>query len=191
MLASPSGRTRVDLQRARADRGEHPRLAVRRSQRRAPARRLRGSRRRPCARSPCRPGERLSAPPDPGCAASTCRPSTRRRTPARARRTVSPARCDRSDTMMSLRQRRAFLGRELVGDRPSRRPRREAEQLALDEVVDLHDAAVDVVFEIVAVLLPVGAVLGHLDRWLSSCVMWGLTGNPSACEEVRASRGAT
>ena len=52
-------------------------------------------------------------------------------------------------------QRGALLGRELVGDGPARRPRREAEPLALGEVVDLHDDTVDLVGEVVAVLLPV------------------------------------
>ena len=51
----------------------------------------------------------------------------------------------------------ALLRRELEGDRPARRLRREAELLALGEVVDLHDHAVDLVVEVVAVLLPVPA----------------------------------
>ena len=55
-------------------------------------------------------------------------------------------------------QRGALLGRELVGDGPARRPRREPEPLALGEVVDLDHHAVDLVAEVVAVLLPVQAV---------------------------------
>ena len=57
-----------------------------------------------------------------------------------------------------LEQRRALLRRELVGDGPAGRLRREAELLALREVVDLHDDAVDLVAEVVAVLLPALAV---------------------------------
>ena len=56
----------------------------------------------------------------------------------------------------------ALLGRELVGDRPARRPRREPELLALVDVVDLHDDTVDLVAEVVAVLLPVLAVGEHV-----------------------------
>ena len=48
---------------------------------------------------------------------------------------------------------RALLRRELVGDRPARRPGRDAEPLALVDVVDLDDDAVDLVAEVVAVLL--------------------------------------
>ena len=59
-------------------------------------------------------------------------------------------------------QRRALLRRELVGDRPARRPRREAEAGPLLDVVDLDDDAVDLVVEIVAVLLPVLAVAEHV-----------------------------
>ena len=46
-----------------------------------------------------------------------------------------------------------LLGRELVGDRPARRARREAHLRALAEVVDLHDHAVDLVAERVPVRL--------------------------------------
>ena len=60
---------------------------------------------------------------------------------------------------------RAFLRRELVGDRPARRPRREPEHLALRPVVDLDDHAVDLEVELVSTLLPVEAVLGdRVDR---------------------------
>ena len=59
-------------------------------------------------------------------------------------------------------QRRALLRRELVGDRPPRRPRRRAEPGALLDVVDLDDDAVDLVAEVVAVLLPVLAVGGDV-----------------------------
>ena len=46
-----------------------------------------------------------------------------------------------------------LFGRELERDRPARRLAREAELVALREVVDLHDRAVDVVAERVAVRL--------------------------------------
>ena len=74
------------------------------------------------------------------------------------------------DTMMSLQQRGAFLGRELVGDRPARRLAGQAERRAQREVVDLDHDAVDLVGEVVAVLLPVlaervrrGEVVHHGD----------------------------
>ena len=46
-----------------------------------------------------------------------------------------------------LQDRRRLLGRELVGERPARRARDEAEALLQVEVVDLVDDAVDVVAE--------------------------------------------
>ena len=92
---------------------------------RAPDRRPRGSRRRPCARSPCRRAGRPCARPRPRCAASRARRSSRRRTPARASangvaRPVRPML-----TMMSAQERRLLLGRELVRDRPAGRLARE------------------------------------------------------------------
>ena len=51
--------------------------------------------------------------------------------------------------------RRLLFGRELVRDRPARRPRRESHLLALAVVVDLHDDAVDLVTERVALRLDV------------------------------------
>ena len=50
-----------------------------------------------------------------------------------------------------VEDRGLLLGRELVRDRPARRPRREAHLGALAEVVDLHDDTVDLVAERVAV----------------------------------------
>ena len=67
----------------------------------SPARRPRGSRRRPCARSRCRPAARPCARPRPRCAASPARRWSRRRTPARAARTAWPARCGRCSRWMS------------------------------------------------------------------------------------------
>ncbi len=60
-----------------------------------PDRRPRGSRRPPCGRRPCRPAARPCARPRPRCATSRARRSSHRRTPARAGRTVWPARSDR------------------------------------------------------------------------------------------------
>ena len=56
----------------------------------------------------------------------------------------------------------ALLGRELVGDRPARRARREPEALALGDVVELHHHAVDLVPEVVSMVLPVQAVGEHV-----------------------------
>ena len=86
----------------------------------------------------------------------------RRRTPARAGRTgvARPVRPDRHEDVEQLGG--PLLGRELVGDRPPRRPAGEAELAAPAEVVDLHDHAVDLVVEVVAVLLPPLAVRLHL-----------------------------
>ncbi len=75
----------------------------------------------------------------------------------RCRPTGSP------DRHLDVEQRgRAFLGRELVRDRPPRRPRRDAEHVALAEIVDLDDHTVDLVVEVVTMLLPVEAVRGDL-----------------------------
>ena len=60
-----------------------------------------------------------------------------------------------------LEQRRALLGRELVGDRPPGRVRGRAERPLEGEVVHLHDDPVDLVAEVVAVLLQVAAVREH------------------------------
>ena len=51
----------------------------------------------------------------------------------------------------------ALLGRELVGDGPPRCLARDAELGPLVEVVDLDDCAVDLVWQVVAVLLPMHA----------------------------------
>ncbi len=67
-----------------------------------------------------------------------------------------------TDTMMSRSSGGALLGRELVGDRPARSPRGDAEALALCDVVDLDHHAVDLVVEVVAMFLPVQAVGGDL-----------------------------
>ena len=114
------------------------------------------------------------------------RPSSRRRTPARARRTASPARCARS-TPGCREQRRALLGRELVGDRPARRPRRRAEPGPLGDVVDLDDDAVDLVAEVVAVRLPVPAVGGDVVERRRTPATSGLTGKPSDRRNARLS----
>ncbi len=55
--------------------------------------------------------------------------------------------------------RHAFLGRELVGDRPPRGVARRAERLPLREIVDLDDDTVDLVGQRVALVLPAAAVL--------------------------------
>ncbi len=52
---------------------------------------------------------------------------------------------------------RALLGRELVGDRPSRRAGGRAELALQREVVDLDHHTVDLVVEVVAALLPAAA----------------------------------
>ena len=60
------------------------------------------------------------------------------------------------DRHLDVAQHRgALLRRELEGDRPARRTRREPEQLALGELVDLGDGTVDLVRQVVAMLLPV------------------------------------
>ena len=82
----------------------------------------------------------------------------RRRRRARAGRTAWPSRCARCDTMMSVQQGRALLGRELEGDGPAGRLGGGAQLAAQGQVVDLHHHAVDLVVEVVAVLLPVHAV---------------------------------
>ncbi len=57
---------------------------------RRPARRSRGSRRRPCAGPPCRRSARPCARPRRRCAGSPARPSSRPPAPAPSRRTASP-----------------------------------------------------------------------------------------------------
>ena len=61
-----------------------------------------------------------------------------------------------------LEQSRALLGRELVGDRPSRRLRRGPELGALGQVVDLDHHPVYLVREVVSVREPVAAEVVHL-----------------------------
>ena len=63
-----------------------------------------------------------------------------------------------------------LFGREFVGDRPSRRARREAHLCALAKIVDLHDDSVDVVaqsvasrFHLFAALVHAGEIVEHLD----------------------------
>jgi hypothetical protein len=56
---------------------------------------------------------------------------------------------------------RSFLGRELERDRPPRGARREAEEFALRQLVDLGHYSVDLVAEVVAVLLPVAGEPVH------------------------------
>ncbi len=63
---------------------------------------------------------------------------------------------------MSRQQGGALLRRELVGDRPPRRPRGDTEPGALRGVVELDDDTVDLVVEVVAALLPVQTVGGDL-----------------------------
>ena len=93
-FASPSSRTSgCAAHRARGRELPLARPALAAS--RAPARRPRGSRRPPCARSRCPPAARLCARPRLRCAASPSRRWRRRRTPARAPRTASRARCGR------------------------------------------------------------------------------------------------
>ncbi len=68
-----------------------------------------------------------------------------------------------ADRDHDVEQRRgALLGRELVGDRPPGRPGGDAELGAGGEVGDLHDGAVDLVGQIVAVLLPALAEGHHV-----------------------------
>ena len=77
-----------------------------------------------------------------------------------------------------------LLGRELERDRPARRLAREAELVALREVVDLHHRAVDVVAERVAVRLDALAELVDRRRATSSCSMWSFTGSPRSRSHV-------
>ena len=73
----------------------HPLPQALRAAGRAPARRSRGSRRRPCAARRCRRGGRPCGPPRGRCAASPARPSSRRPASAPSPRTASPGRCGR------------------------------------------------------------------------------------------------
>ena len=57
-----------------------------------------------------------------------------------------------------------LLRRVLVGDRPARRPRRRAEPALQRDLVDFDHHAVDFVFDVVAVLAPVGDAFGDRRR---------------------------
>ena len=72
-----------------------------------------------------------------------------------------------------------LLGRVLVGDRPPRRPRRGAEPALQRHLVDFDHHAVDFVFDVVAVLAPVGDALRHRRQPLTR-VVWSDTGSPQA-----------
>ena len=63
-------------------------------------------------------------------------------------------------TLMSSSLVVRLLGRVLVGDRPARRPRRGAEPALQRDLVDFDHHAVDFVFDVVAVLAPVGDAFG-------------------------------
>ena len=73
------------------------------------------------------------------------------------RRSAGPA--DRH--LDRAQRRRALLGRHLAGDRPPRRARASPGSLAQVEVVDLHDDAVDLVLEVVALRLHPRAPIEH------------------------------
>ena len=92
-----------------------------------------------------------------------------------------------ADRHHDVEQGGALLGRELVGDRPPRRLGREAQLVAVGEVVDLHHHAVDLVVEVVAVLLPVAqkADLVEASRRLDLRV----DGQAASRRATRASRG--
>ena len=62
----------------------------------------------------------------------------------------------------AAQQRGAFFRGKLVRDRPTRCPRGHTQPLALRDVVELDDHAVDLVVEIVTVILPMQAVCCHL-----------------------------
>ena len=84
-------------------------------------------------------------------------------------------------------QGRALLGRELVGDRPARRLRGEPQPLPHRQVVELDHHPVDVVVEVVAVVLPVLAVLVDLGQDRRSTRTSGLTGKPRLDSQSNAS----
>ena len=88
------------------------------------------------------------------------------------------------DTMMSREQGGALLGRELVGDRPAGRLGGRAELVPQGQVVDLHDHAVDLVGQVVAVLLPVQAVARRPRRGCDSRSISGFTGKPSVAQPL-------
>ena len=124
----------------------------------------------------------FQARPGPRCGGLPARRSSRRRRRVRARRTASPARCGRSRPR-SVKLGRALFGRELVGDRPSGCVGGRAELPLEGELVDLHDHAVDLVVEVVAVLLPVAAGLGGRVCALRPAGSRGSPGSPQLARE--------
>ena len=129
----------------------------------------------------------LGRAPGPRCAASPRRRSSRRRTPAPARRTAWPARCARSRP--GCRAARWCAPRAGTCRRsPSAAPATSTpSRLALADVVDLDHDAVDLVAEVVAVVLPVLAVGGHVVERVEHLGL-GVDREPQRPQEVEARR---
>ena len=80
-------------------------------------------------------------------------------------------------------QRGALLGRELERDGPARGLGGDAEELALGQLVDLHHGAVDLVVEVVAVRLPALRVARHVGEGLDLADL-GVHRDAELAEEV-------